>query len=67
LFQNWWFFFSFFPFFKGFAAWFALWSPTNYLIFFLSSLFLLSSFSFLSFSLGFVSINIVTQLILNYT
>jgi hypothetical protein len=59
-----------FPFFKDFPARFAVWSPTISLIFlFLSSLFLLSfcPFSFLSFSLGFVSINIVTQLILNYT
>jgi hypothetical protein len=39
------FFFLFFPFFKGFAAWFAVWSPTIshifFVSFFLSSLFLL--------------------------
>jgi hypothetical protein len=33
----------------------------------LSSLYLSISFSFLSFSLGFVSVNVVNQLILNYT
>jgi hypothetical protein len=62
----------FFPSLRDLLPGLLVWSSTISTIFFLCS-FLLYSFylsiclSFLSFFLGFVSINIVTQLILNYT
>jgi hypothetical protein len=64
--------FNFFPFFKGFAACFTVWPSTTCTFFSLFSsllyyFYLSTSLSFLSFFLGFVSINTVTQLTLNYT